>query len=80
MKAGISLAVSALVLALSPATAWLTLFLRGEARTTQPTVVFFGGIRVSGDGTFGARAMILAPLAVALQRVKGDGQGGQGSR
>jgi len=37
-----TLAVSALALAVSAVTAWLTLFRRGDLRMTQPTVVFFG--------------------------------------
>jgi hypothetical protein len=42
MTALISLGVSALALAVSAVTAWLTLFRRGELRMTQPTVVYFG--------------------------------------
>jgi hypothetical protein len=38
----ISLAVSVLALAVSAATAWLTLFRRGTVRMTQPTVIYFG--------------------------------------
>jgi hypothetical protein len=48
-----SLAVSVLALAISAATAWLTLFRRGTVKMTQPTVIYFGpdasGSR--GDGT-----------------------------
>jgi hypothetical protein len=42
MPLWISLGVSALALAVSAITAWLTLFRRGDLRMTQPTVVFFG--------------------------------------
>jgi hypothetical protein len=42
MSPWISLVVSALALAVSAVTAWLTLFRRGQLRMTQPTVVFFG--------------------------------------
>jgi hypothetical protein len=42
MHPWISLAVSALALAVSAITAWLTIFRRGELRMTQPTVVYFG--------------------------------------
>ena len=38
----VALAVSVLALAVSAATAWLTLFRRGTVRMTQPTVIFFG--------------------------------------
>lgn len=38
----IALTVSALALAVSAVTAWLTLFRRGTVRMTQPTVIFFG--------------------------------------
>lgn len=38
----ISLTVSALSLAISSVTAWLTLFRRGTVKMTQPTVIFFG--------------------------------------
>jgi hypothetical protein len=38
----IALTVSVLALAVSAATAWLTLFRRGTVRMTQPTVIFFG--------------------------------------
>jgi hypothetical protein len=37
-----SLAISALALALSALTAWLTLFRRGTIKMTQPTLIFFG--------------------------------------
>jgi hypothetical protein len=37
-----SLAISTLSLAISTATAWLTLFRRGTVKMTQPTVIFFG--------------------------------------
>lgn len=37
-----SLAISTLALAISAATAWLTLFRRGTVKMTQPTVIFFG--------------------------------------
>jgi hypothetical protein len=37
-----SLAISTLSLAISAATAWLTLFRRGTVKMTQPTVIFFG--------------------------------------
>jgi hypothetical protein len=37
-----SLAISILSLAVSSATAWLTLFRRGTVKMTQPTVIFFG--------------------------------------
>jgi hypothetical protein len=38
----ITFTVSALALAISAATAWLTLFRRGTIKMTQPTVIFFG--------------------------------------
>jgi hypothetical protein len=38
----ISIAVSILALAISVATAWLTLFRRGTVRMTQPTTIYFG--------------------------------------
>jgi hypothetical protein len=38
----VSLTVSALALAVSSVTAWLTLFHRGTVKMTQPTVIFFG--------------------------------------
>ena len=37
-----ALGVSALALAISATTAWLTLFKRGTVNMTQPTVIFFG--------------------------------------
>jgi hypothetical protein len=37
-----SLAISTLSLAISATTAWLTLFLRGTVKMTQPTVIYFG--------------------------------------
>jgi len=37
-----SITVSVLALAVSFATAWLTLFRRGNVKMTQPTVIFFG--------------------------------------
>ncbi|SHJ47542.1 hypothetical protein [Paraburkholderia terricola] len=42
MTDSIALAVSALALAVSATTAWLTLFRRGTVRMTQPTTIFFG--------------------------------------
>jgi hypothetical protein len=42
MAEPISVTLSALALAVSATTAWLTLFRRGRLRMTQPTVVFFG--------------------------------------
>src|SRR5581483_3786074 len=38
----ISVTVSALALAVSTTTAWLTLFRRGTVKMTPPTVIFFG--------------------------------------
>lgn len=38
----VALAVSVLALAVSGATAWLTLFRRGTVQMTQPTIIFFG--------------------------------------
>lgn len=38
----ISITVSILALAVSSATAWLTLFRRGTVKMTQPTVIFLG--------------------------------------
>jgi hypothetical protein len=38
----IALTLSALALAVSATTAWLTLFRRGTIKMTQPTVIFFG--------------------------------------
>jgi hypothetical protein len=38
----VSIAISALALAVSAVTAWLTLFRRGTVKMTQPTVIFFG--------------------------------------
>jgi hypothetical protein len=38
----ISIVVSVLALAISVATAWLTLFRRGTVRMTQPTTIYFG--------------------------------------
>jgi hypothetical protein len=38
----IALTLSALALAISAATAWLTLFRRGTVKMTQPTVIYFG--------------------------------------
>lgn len=38
----LSITVSALALAVSSITAWLTLFRRGSVKMTQPTVIFFG--------------------------------------
>src|SRR5438270_567542 len=42
MAEPITVTLSAFALAVSAATAWLTLFRRGRLRMTQPTVVFFG--------------------------------------
>ncbi len=42
MADSVSFAVSVLPLAISSATAWLTLFRRGAVKMTQPTVIFFG--------------------------------------
>lgn len=44
-----SLGISVLALALSSATAWLTLFRKGHLRMTQPTVIFFGPDSAEGD-------------------------------
>jgi hypothetical protein len=38
----LSITISALALAVSTVTAWLTLFRRGTVKMTQPTVIFFG--------------------------------------
>lgn len=38
----IAIAISALALAVSATTAWLTLVRRGTVRMTQPKVIFFG--------------------------------------
>jgi hypothetical protein len=38
----LSLTISALALAVSTVTAWLTLFRRGTVKMTQPTVIYFG--------------------------------------
>ena len=38
----LSLTISALALAVSSVTAWLTLFRRGTVKMTQPTVIYFG--------------------------------------
>lgn len=38
----VATAISVLALAVSTATAWLTLFRRGTVRMTQPTVIYFG--------------------------------------
>lgn len=38
----VSLVISSLSLAVSAATAWLTLFRRGDVKMTQPTTIFFG--------------------------------------
>jgi len=38
----VALTLSALALAISATTAWLTLFRRGTVKMTQPTVIFFG--------------------------------------
>ena len=38
----VSVTISVFSLAVSSATAWLTLFRRGTVRMTQPTVIFFG--------------------------------------
>jgi hypothetical protein len=42
MADSLALTISALSLAISSATAWLTLFRRGTVKMTQPTVIFFG--------------------------------------
>ena len=42
MPQTISIVVSVLALAISVATAWLTLFRRGTVRMTQPTTIYFG--------------------------------------
>lgn len=42
MNDPVALAVSALALAVSAVTAWLTLFRKGSVRMTQPTVIYFG--------------------------------------
>src|ERR1700756_5347256 len=42
MADSITTAVSVLALAVSSATAWLTLFRRGSIKMTQPTVIYFG--------------------------------------
>jgi len=42
MIAEIPIVASILALAISAATAWLTLFRRGTVKMTQPTVIFFG--------------------------------------
>ena len=38
----VSITISAISLAISSVTAWLTLFRRGTVKMTQPTVIFFG--------------------------------------
>lgn len=38
----VAVTISALALAVSTATAWLTLFRRGTMKMTQPTVIYFG--------------------------------------
>lgn len=45
-----AIGISALALAVSGLTAWLTLFRAGDLRMTQPTVVFFGPDGGRGDG------------------------------
>jgi hypothetical protein len=48
----LSLAISALALAVSTVTAWLTLFRRGTVKMTQPTIIFFGpDVPLSRDET-----------------------------
>ncbi|SRR5258706_591717 len=42
MTEWLSIGISLIALVISIATAWLTLFRKGELRMTQPTVVFFG--------------------------------------
>ena len=42
MPQSISIVVSVPALAISVATAWLTLFRRGTVRMTQPTTIYFG--------------------------------------
>lgn len=42
MADAVSITISILALAVSSATAWLTLFRRGTIRMTQPTVIYFG--------------------------------------
>lgn len=49
MKDIFSIVLSTLALALSAATAWLTLFRSGRVRMTRPTVVFFGPDGGSGS-------------------------------
>src|SRR5688572_16872255 len=50
MTEWVAVAISALALAISGLTAWLTLFRAGQLRMTQPTVIFFGPDGGRNDG------------------------------
>jgi len=57
-----SLTVSVLALAISAATAWLTLFRRGTVQMTQPTVIFFGFDTPHRPGESGSPKIFLRTL------------------
>ena len=79
----IGLVISALALAVSVVTAWLTLLRRGRVRMTQPTVIYFGpdgGLRDDSEPpamkvflrtllySTGKRGQIAENMFVRLQR------------
>jgi hypothetical protein len=82
MIASIGLAISVLALAMSAATAWMTLFRRGQISMTQPTVIYFGpdGSRYSLEPkhqkvffrtllySTGKRGQIVENMFIRLQR------------
>ena len=63
-----SAVVSTLALAVSAATAWLTLFRRGTVRMTQPTVIYFGPDRSSSNGKAPSPKVFLRTLLFATGR------------
>jgi hypothetical protein len=56
----IALTLSALALALSATTAWLTLFRRGKIKMTQPTVIFFGYDSPNGSPKVFLRTLLIS--------------------
>jgi hypothetical protein len=62
MMDSISLAVSALALAVSLATAWLTFFFRGVVRMTAPSMVVFAYDRRGSTDEYDAKVMVRSLL------------------
>jgi hypothetical protein len=68
MNDPISLALSVLALAISAATAWLTLFRRGTIKMTQPTVIYFGPDASTSRGGTGLPKIFLRTLLFSTSK------------